>query len=71
MIKIKDLEYETLGDKLKGHRLDKGLTQAELAIKTGIERATIANYETGRSEPSLKKFLKICQALDITQLNLI
>lgn len=69
MIKIKDLEYETIGEKLKGRRIDKGLTQAELAIKTGINRATIANYESDRSDPSYRKFLIICKALDINKIN--
>ena len=60
---------ENFADKLKKQLSDKNLTQGQLSIKTGINRATIANYATGRSQPSLKKFLIICQALDITQLN--
>jgi DNA-binding XRE family transcriptional regulator len=60
---------ENFSDKLKKQLIEKNLTQGQLSIKTGIKRATIANYVTGRSEPPLKKFYIICQALDIKNLN--
>jgi transcriptional regulator with XRE-family HTH domain len=69
MIKIKDLEFNTLAEKIKNCRLDKGLTQGQLAIKTGINRSSIANYENDRCDPSVKNFLIICKALDINEIN--
>lgn len=60
---------ENFSDKLKKRLSEKQWTQGQLSIKTGIKRATIANYASGRVEPPLKKFLIICQVLEITQLN--
>jgi transcriptional regulator with XRE-family HTH domain len=62
-------EVENFADKLKKQLVEKKLTQGQLSIKTGIKRATIANYCTGRSEPPLKKFFVICQVLEIKNLN--
>ncbi|MEW6698652.1 MAG: helix-turn-helix transcriptional regulator [Bacillota bacterium] len=44
-------------------RKDKGLTQEQVAAKTGIDRSTYAHYERGRM-PGLETALKISQALD-------
>lgn len=40
---------------LSEYRKEKKLTQKELANKTGIAVSTIAMYETGEREPSLKR----------------
>lgn len=46
------------------------MSQNDLAYSTGITRNTIANYETGRSEPDFEKLCIIARALgvDITDL---
>jgi len=55
----------TFAEGLKDRRITKGWSQQQLSIKTGIKRETIAAYESGRIEPSLKKFYLICQVLGI------
>ena len=42
----------TLADRLRKAREHAGLKQTELAALTGISRASIVNYESGRSVPS-------------------
>jgi transcriptional regulator with XRE-family HTH domain len=42
----------TLGDRMRKAREHAGLKQTELALATGISRASITNYETGKSTPS-------------------
>ena len=54
--------------KIKQGLQDRKLSQGQLSIKTGIKRATIANYIAGRSNPSYEKFLLICIALKIKEL---
>lgn len=53
------------GGKLKALREIAGLTQAELGIKVGVGRSTIAQWESPRLpyEPSGVNFRRTCQAL--------
>ena len=52
---------------LKDRRMARNWSQKQLAIKTGINRQTIAAYETGRIQPSLQKFYLICSAFKINE----
>lgn len=45
-------------------RLEKGMTQSELAEKVGLHQSAIARFESGESNPALKTILKIAGALD-------
>ena len=47
-------------------RKSKLMTQEELAAKSGINRVTIAKYETGRQEPTVANALKLATALGVT-----
>lgn len=51
---------------LREIRKRKGMTQAALSAFTGINRVSIAKYETGKTEPSLKTAEKLASALDVT-----
>jgi len=44
-------------------RLEQGISQAELAKRSGVEQATIARIERGRTNPSLTTLLKLTRAL--------
>ena len=43
---------EVFKERLKELRIEKNLSQAELAKKTGLYQSTIAKYETGECKPS-------------------
>lgn len=51
--------------KLRERLEEREMSQQQLANKTGINRATIADYVNERCDPPLKKFLIICKALQI------
>ncbi len=55
-----------IGDRIKTLRLNKGLTQAQLADAIGIPRTTYANYETNKREPKLEVLNKIATTLNVT-----
>lgn len=38
-----------------------GLTQEELARAVGVDRVTVANWESGKTEPKLSKARKIAE----------
>ena len=54
-----------IAERLKDARQRKGLTQAEVAKKSGTDTNYYAKIERGEATPSLKMFLKIITALDV------
>ena len=48
------IESNSLGEALKAHRTDKGLSQKELSLEIGVARQTISSIETGSHTGSLK-----------------
>ncbi len=54
-----------LGDRLKEMRIKHGLTQPDLSRATGISKATISNYELGRSTPDMRSLALLMDALDV------
>lgn len=57
--------FEKLGELLKDARIDKLVTQQELANKLKVTRNCIANWETGRRKIDIIEYQKLCKALDI------
>ena len=45
---------ESFKSKLANARKRTGLTQRDVAAETGIPQSTLANYETGRTEPDIE-----------------
>jgi transcriptional regulator with XRE-family HTH domain len=52
--------------KLKKIRLERGISQKELAEKTGLTRQTIHNIENGKQYPKLSNIIKIAEVLKIS-----
>ncbi|HIV97880.1 MAG TPA: helix-turn-helix transcriptional regulator [Candidatus Agathobaculum stercoravium] len=52
--------------KLKLARVEKDLSQAELAERVGVTRQTIGLIEAGGYNPTLNLCIAICKALDKT-----
>jgi len=55
---------ERLTNTMKLHRVAKGITQAQLADRTGVTRKTINSVENGVFVPSTVLALKIARALE-------
>ncbi len=53
-----------LRNNLKACRVEKGLSQGQLADMVGVSRNTISSIETGQFSPTAKLALIICIALD-------
>lgn len=54
-----------LGQRIRELRLAAGLTQAELARRTGIHRPNIARVEAGRHTPSLETLARLASAIGV------
>jgi len=60
-----DIDGKRLGARLRALRLSKGMTQAELARRTGIHRPNIARVEAGRHTPSLETLARLASAIGV------
>ena len=58
------------GERLKTLRLERGLTQQELADMSYIDRSYVAQIETGRKVPRLEVRVLIAAALDVEEAEL-
>lgn len=54
-----------LAEKLKGFKDASGLSERELAEKSGVPYGTLHMYISGYREPTFSNLAKICIALDI------
>ena len=52
--------------RMKVARVERDLSQEELAEKVGVTRQTIGMIETGKFNPSIKLCIAICHALGKT-----
>ncbi len=53
-----------LQNRVKEARMEKNLSQAQLAEMVGVSRNTISSIETGQFSPTAKLALILCIALD-------
>ena len=56
---------EQMAAKLKALRARQGLTQEQLAEKSGVSRTYLARLETGRQDPTLSTLEKLAKALGV------
>lgn len=54
-------------DRIKKLRKDLDLTQQEFADKVGVKRNTVAQYESGRNEPTAAVFSLICREFNVRE----
>jgi transcriptional regulator with XRE-family HTH domain len=58
-------KMETIAENIKRIRKQKGLTQNQLGVLSGIDEANIRKYENGRLNPSLTTIRKIAEGLGV------
>ena len=50
---------------MKAIRIDRGLTQADLAKAVGVTKKTVSSWESGKTHPSVDKVDAVCRALNV------
>ena len=55
-----------LGKNLKLLRKTKSVTQVQLAKDLGLDKSTIACYETNRNEPNIETLKRLARYFDVT-----
>jgi len=51
---------------IKHFRLQKGLSQTQIAEKIGVSRQAISNWESGKTYPDLDNIVLLCKVYEIT-----
>lgn len=60
------MNRKAVGKKIQAHRESAGLSQEQLAEKTGLSAIFMSAIERGARSPSLETFVKICDVLDVS-----
>ncbi|HEY3831948.1 MAG TPA: helix-turn-helix domain-containing protein [Acidimicrobiia bacterium] len=55
----------SLGDAIRHYRTEAGLTQAELAAQTGLQRSYLSELERGKETEQLKRLLRVLRQLGV------
>lgn len=63
---LAEINYEELGKKIKNLRLEKGLTQENLAEYVGCNTSHISNIENSYTKLSLNVLLAVANALNVS-----
>ena len=56
----------SIGNKIKNLRIQKKITQSELASVLGIAASTVGMYEQDRREPDLRTLIRLCEYFEIS-----
>ena len=59
----KNLDY-IITENLRKEIEQSGLKKSEIASSIGVSRATVSQYLSGRAQPTLATFAKLCAVLD-------
>ena len=58
--------FKKIGLKIKLLRIERKISQQDLAAACNFEKSNLARIETGRTNPTVATLLKICQVLDVS-----
>ena len=62
-----DTVLRELGQRLSTARLQRNLTQMQLAEQAGISKSTLQRLESGEAATHLSGFVRVCRALDLLE----
>lgn len=58
---------ELIGERLAGLRLERNLTQSELAKQAGLGLRTVQRLESGEAATQLSGFVRVCRVLGLME----
>ncbi len=61
------LDYSIIGERIKKSRIEKKLTQENLAEKLNVSVAFVSRIERGSTQVNLKRLSQLCAILDIDE----
>ena len=60
------LDLKLIGSRIKAARANRGMSQADLAVKASVSLPLISNIERGKSRMQLETFVKVAEALQVS-----
>ena len=60
------IDYNIVWSRIRQYRIEKGITQEELAFEINTSAAYISNIERGIKKPSLQKLSEIADVMQVT-----
>lgn len=70
IIYMKD-ESKKLGENIKKIRIEKDITQSEVARRLGVDRSFVSNIEKGKNNPTLSTITSLAKVLDVPTTELL
>jgi len=64
------LAYLKIGKTIKETRIEKGLSQNELALRVGMKQPDISRIEEGRKNITIETLSRLCKVLEIKRIEL-
>ena len=61
------IDYNIMGERIKKARLEKQLTQENIAEKLDVSVAFLSRIERGSSHINLKRLQQLCSILDVSE----
>lgn len=61
-----EIDMKKLGEKIKELRIERELSQKQLAAKIGVATNTVSQYESGKSKTSIDILANLAIELDTT-----
>ena len=58
--------HASLGDILRAARVERGMTQRQVAAEAGVSAGLIGQFETGRTKPSVATLLAVARVLQLS-----
>ena len=58
--------FKKIGLKIKLLRIERKISQQDLAAACNFEKSNLARIEAGRTNPTVATLLKICQVLEVS-----
>ena len=68
---MKDIFSVKLGELLTQTRINKGMSQQEVADRLGVSDVTISRYEKGQREIAMPTYIKICDIYNVDAYELL
>lgn len=66
MSKTEDADLQRLSNRIAELRKEKGLTQEQISERMEIDDGSYRRIESGRTNPTYKTLVKLCNALNIS-----
>ena len=66
-----DVVDQALGPVMRKLRTKRGWSEADLALRVGMDRNYLSLIELGRNSPSVRMLMRLCAALDVQAADLL